>query len=127
MRRPLREIEVRVARHVLRAFEHHVFEQMREPGPARHFVRRTDVIPEVHGDQRKPVIFGQDHVQPVRQRVLFEFQLRNFERRWFGAAGLAAGFVAGFRGVVCAWHRLRRAQPLRGAASHTKYPGENTS
>ena len=66
---PSSRLEVRVAGHVLRALEHHVLEQVREPGAARLLVRRTDVIPEVHRHQRQPVILGQDHVEAVRQRV----------------------------------------------------------
>ena len=46
-------LEVRVARHVLRALEHHVLEQMREAGAPGFLVGRADVIPEVHGDERQ--------------------------------------------------------------------------
>ena len=49
--------EVRIAWHVLRALEHHVLEEVREPGAARLFVGRPYVIPEVHGDERQPVVF----------------------------------------------------------------------
>ena len=68
---------MRVARHVLRALEHHVLEQMRETGAARLFVRRADVIPQVHGDHRQPLVPAQDHVEAVRQRVLLERELRD--------------------------------------------------
>ena len=35
-------------------------------------VRRTDVVPDVDGDERQPLILGEDHLEAVRQRVLLE-------------------------------------------------------
>ena len=64
---PSSSLEMRVAGHVLRALEHHVLEEVREAGAARLLVGRADVIPEVHRDQRQPVILGQDDLEPVRQ------------------------------------------------------------
>ena len=52
------QLEVRVARHVLRALEHHVLEEMREAGAAGCFVRGADVVPEIDGHQRQPVILA---------------------------------------------------------------------
>ncbi len=72
--------EVRVALHVLRALEHHVLEQVGETGAPRLFVGRPDVIPEIHRDQRQPVILGEDHVEPVGQRVFFEVDFRDVAR-----------------------------------------------
>ena len=43
----LEHLEVRVARRVLRALEHHVLEQVREAGAAGRLVRGADVVPEV--------------------------------------------------------------------------------
>ena len=73
-------LEVQIAGDVLRALEHHVLEEMREARASSHLIRGTDVIPEVHGHERQPVILGQDHVQPVAQRELVELQARNVRR-----------------------------------------------
>ena len=85
--------EMRIAGHVLRALEHHVLEEVREPGASRLFVGRTDVIPEIHGDERQPVILRQDDLEPVRQRELLEFERRRRRRfrrlRRFGSARAA--------------------------------------
>ena len=55
---------------VLRAHEHQVLEEVREPGPPRLLARRSHVIPDVDGDERHRVVLVQDDVQPVRQREL---------------------------------------------------------
>ena len=55
----LHELEVLVGLDVGRALEQHVLEQVCEPGAARPLVRRADVIPQVHRDDRRGVIFGQ--------------------------------------------------------------------
>ena len=62
------QLDVLIAGHVLRALEHHVLEEVREAGAARLLVGGPDVIPEVDRDERQPVVLGQDHAQPVRQR-----------------------------------------------------------
>ena len=46
-----------------------------KPGAAGLFVRRADVIPEVHGNHRHTLVAAQDHVEAVRQRVLLECDL----------------------------------------------------
>ena len=74
---PSTQLEVRVAGHVLRALEHHVLEQVREAGAPRLLVRRADVVPEVHRDERQAVVLRQDHLEAVRQRVLLERDVRN--------------------------------------------------
>src|SRR4051812_18957744 len=56
--------------HVLRAFEHQVLEQVREAGPAGFLTGRSNVVPDVHGNQRHGMVLVQDHVQAVRQREL---------------------------------------------------------
>ncbi len=64
---------------VLRALEHHVFEQVREAGAPGALVLRADVVPELHvGDRRGPVRV-QDHGQPVGQReaLILEFRRRH--------------------------------------------------
>ncbi len=75
------QLEVRVALDVLRALEHHVLEQMREARAAGRLVRGTDVIPDVDADERHAMVFGEDHFEPVGERVLFDVELRNVARR----------------------------------------------
>ncbi len=48
--------EVRFLADVFGAFEHHVFKQMRETCASCLFVRRTDVIPRIKRNERKPVV-----------------------------------------------------------------------
>ena len=57
---------------MLRPLEHQVLEQVREAGVARLLVLRPDVIPEVHRDDRAGVVFVQQHVESVAERVLGE-------------------------------------------------------
>ena len=57
---------------VLRALEHQMLEQMREPGAAWLFVLRSHVIPQVDGDDGARVIFVQEHIEAVVERVLRE-------------------------------------------------------
>jgi hypothetical protein len=60
---------------VLRAFEHHVLEKMGEAGATRTLIGGSDVIPQVDGDQRQPVILDEDDLQTVLQRVLLKLDL----------------------------------------------------
>ena len=53
---------------VLRALEHQVLEQMREPGAAGLLVLRADVIPDREMHDRRRVIFEKDDLQAVGQR-----------------------------------------------------------
>ena len=53
-----------------RTLEHHVFEQVGEPGAAGLLVGRADVVPEVDGHDRQPGLLPQDDLQPVPQPVL---------------------------------------------------------
>ena len=55
-RRASSSLKCASARHVLRALEHHVLEQVREAGAARHLVGRADVVPDIHRDERQPMI-----------------------------------------------------------------------
>ena len=68
-------LEVRVGRHVLRRLEHHVLEEMREPGAAGLLIRGADVVPQIHRHERQPMILRQDHIQAIRQREFFEVDL----------------------------------------------------
>ena len=59
---------------------------MRETGAARLFVTRTDVIADIHGDDRRVVILNRDHAQAVRESRLFQIDvgitaLRECDRR----------------------------------------------
>ena len=64
--------------HVLRladvraALEHHVLEQVREAGLARDLVLGADVVPEVHGDDGREVVLGDDQAQAVGQALVGE-------------------------------------------------------
>jgi hypothetical protein len=87
---------VLIARHVLRALKHHVLEEVREPGAPLRFVRRTDVVPEVHRHNRQPIVPSQDDVEAVRQRVLLERQAGNAGSRW--RSGSRLGPRGGRRG-----------------------------
>ena len=83
----LEHAKVRVRRHVLRALEHHVLEQVCKPGPARLLVGRADVIPEIDADHREPTILAEDHFEPVRQLVFLDRHAGNVIRCG-GAVGL---------------------------------------
>ena len=52
-----------------RALEHHVLEEVREPGPAGLLVPGPDVVPEVDGHGRGGVVGAGDHAQPVVEPV----------------------------------------------------------
>ena len=70
---------------VLGALEHHVLEQVGEPGAARPLVLRTHVVPDVDRHHGDGVVLVQDHVQAVGQGVVLELQLRQVVRRCGGA------------------------------------------
>ncbi len=74
---------------VLGAFEHHVLEKVSEAGASGALVGRTDVIPQVDGDERQAVILGQNDLKTVLQRVLFVLDLGSGHRRT-GRDGQAA-------------------------------------
>src|SRR5437762_8224283 len=57
---------------VLVAFEHHVFEQMREPAALIRVVLGTNVIPNLNGDGWTGMIFNRVNLQTVSQRTMFE-------------------------------------------------------
>ena len=71
---------VRLGLDVLRALEHHVLEQVREAGAARPLVLRADVVPDRHVHDRRRVILGEDHPQPVRQRRDLVLELGRTDR-----------------------------------------------
>jgi hypothetical protein len=70
--RALDELEVLALLHVRRALEHHVLEQVREPGARGALVRRADVVPDIDRDHLRGVVLAEDHGEPVRQLVGLE-------------------------------------------------------
>ena len=68
--------------HVRRPLEHHVLEQVREPRATGSLIAGADLVPDVHGDDRRRVVWGEDDAQAIRQRELLE-------RDAAGHAGLA--------------------------------------
>ena len=65
----------RPARHMRRALEHEMLEQMREAAFAFGVVRRADAIPNIDRHSRRRCIAHQDDFQPVVQRILLQIQL----------------------------------------------------
>jgi hypothetical protein len=55
---------------MLRAFEHQMLEQVREPRASGLFVFRTDVVPDVYGHDWHVVIFVDDDVEAVGEGSL---------------------------------------------------------
>jgi hypothetical protein len=76
-----------------------VFEQVGEAGSPRIFVRGADVVPEIHGNERQPMVFRQDHFEAVWQRVFLEL-----DRRDVGLDGLR-GWLSRLRGPVAGRRR----------------------
>ena len=54
---------------VRRPLEHQVLEEMRKAGAARALVLRTDVVPDVYGNDRDVVILVNDDVEAVGERA----------------------------------------------------------
>ena len=50
---------------VLRSFEHHVFEEMREPSPTAALVSRAHIVINGDRDHRGVMIFDSDHAQAI--------------------------------------------------------------
>ena len=65
---PFGQPVVQAIRNVQRAGEHHVLEHVRESRVAQHLVLAADVVPDVHGDLRRGVIWREDDVETVRER-----------------------------------------------------------
>ena len=88
-------------RHVLglpdvgRALEHHVLEQVREPGLARDLVLGADVVPDVHGHHGREVILRDDQAQAVGEALVGELDDGDGHARWTsGDAGLGLDCMA---------------------------------
>ena len=69
-----------VAVEVLRALEHEVLEEVREPAAPLALVDRAHVVPDVHGSDRRAVVLGEDDRQPVGELVLLEGNTRLVSR-----------------------------------------------
>ena len=68
----LHELEMLVRADVLRALEEHVFEQVSKSGTARPLVGRSDVVPEIHRNDRRGVVLGQRDSEAIREFELFD-------------------------------------------------------
>ena len=85
---------------VLRPFEHQVFEEVRKTGAPWLLVLRADVVPDVDGDDRAAVILVHDHIEPVRQLMVHEWNVhggktgtRRLERWRVSARPRRQGFL----------------------------------
>src|SRR6185369_7684170 len=59
-----------------------MLEQMRKSGPAWAFVGGADVVPKVHGHDRRRVIFGQRNKQSVRQLKGYDRNAHRSKLHW---------------------------------------------
>ena len=66
------QAEVVVAADVARALEHQVLEEVGEPGLARCLMPRSDVVPEVDGDDRREMVLADHDAQAVVELVTRE-------------------------------------------------------
>src|SRR5262249_9930603 len=48
---------------------------MSEPGTSLGLVCRTNVVPKIHSDEWKPVVFRENYFKPIRQSEFFELEL----------------------------------------------------
>src|SRR5688572_5598303 len=64
-----------------RALEHHVLEQMGEPGLAGQLVLRADVVPDVDGYHRCEMVLGDDQAETVLEALIGERHGRDGGRR----------------------------------------------
>ena len=64
---------------VFGAFKHHVLEEVGEAGATGALVERTDVIPEVDGDEWEAMIFVHEDEQAVGHDELFVLEFGDFE------------------------------------------------
>jgi hypothetical protein len=59
------------------SLEHHVFEKMRKTGPSGTLVHRSDVIPDIDGNEREAMILQKDHFQTVVELVFDVWEFRD--------------------------------------------------
>ena len=72
---------IEIARHLLGAAEHHVFEEMGNARDARRIVHRAHLEPQHLGDDRGAVIRDHQHLHAVGQRELKGLGRRGLRRR----------------------------------------------
>ena len=90
--RAFQQLVGHAARHVLGGGKHHVLEQVRKARQARRFIRRTHVIPDVDGRDGQFMVFHEDHVEAIWQRVFFVRNIRHGRRGGrSGGVGQAQG------------------------------------
>ena len=89
--RGLEQLEMCVGGDVLRPLEHHVLEEVCKAGPSRCLVGGPDVVPEVDGHHRQPLVLGENHLQPVRQGKCLMLEPRRVRSRRGLGAGLGVG------------------------------------
>jgi hypothetical protein len=94
-----------------------VLEEVREAGPAEPFVLRSDVVPLVHVDDRQLAIHVEDDLEPVRQRVLLELDLRDGSRRLRLGRGRSSGLRGGLRAGA---RRVEEQSQGQGSESLTR-------
>ncbi len=82
--------EMLVGFHVLRSLKHHVLEQVSEAGPAGLLVGGTNVVPEIDRCKRESVILGENDLEPIRELILLEDNVRDVR----GGGGLHLRIVA---------------------------------
>ena len=112
---------------VLRSLEHQVLEEMREPGHAWPFVLRTDVVPDVDGDDRHAVVLVHDDVEAVGQLAPGERQIqrrnRGAHRTWIkGMRPLLASAALWAATATCdavRWATCANARPAGDPGSLT--------
>ncbi len=77
--RPLHQREVLALGNVLAALEHHVLEEVRETGLARLLVLAADVVPQVDGHHRRPLVRREDHAETVVETVALDRNVRHWQ------------------------------------------------
>ena len=77
----------RLGLHVRGPLEHEMLEEVREPRPPRGIALRPNVISNVDGHGRRPMILGNDDPQPIGQRPLRKSNGRDDDGRLLRRAG----------------------------------------
>src|SRR5206468_6726275 len=63
--RSLNQLEMLIRSHVCRALKKHMLEQVSESRSPCLLIRRSNMVPEIHSDDRRSMIFRQGYEQPV--------------------------------------------------------------
>ena len=85
-----------------RALEHQVLEQVREAGLAGDLVLGADAVPDVHGDDGREMVLGDDQAQAVGQALVAERDTGRGHRQtprglggWARCAPVGVGRIVG--------------------------------